>query len=397
MARIRSPRRRRFGRAVTDLHIQLRTEGDTPLKKALSVGLGVAVGFQPLLGLHLPLCAALARLLGLSRVRAYLAAHISNPVTFPLLVYLEIGTGRLLAEGRWPDLALTDLRLSDVAWSALGRDLVLGALALGLVAGTLAAAAAWWIGRRWRKPPFRALLDEETARRYADTGIAHWETVRGKLHWDPVFHAILRQGLLPRQGLVADLGCGRGILLALLATARELYREGSWDETWAPPGDLSLYGIERRRPLAAVARMALADVAHVQSGDLVHAALPRCQAAVLFDVLHYLDAGDQETLVRRAAAALAPGGVLLVREADAAAGWRFSLVRTAERSMSILRGRPRQRFHYRNAEEWERLLAAEGLTVGRQPMAEGTPFANVLLVACREDAEGRRRPEAQPA
>jgi O-methyltransferase involved in polyketide biosynthesis len=113
-------------------------------------------------------------------------------------------------------------------------------------------------------------------------------------------------------------------------------------------------------------------------------------------VLHYLPEADQEALLARIAAALEPGGVLLVREADADAGWRFTAVRVQERFSSLLRRGWRQRFHYRGAAEWEGILRGLGLAVEPHPMGMGTPYANVLLAA-RSRSRRRGRPgQADP-
>jgi uncharacterized protein (DUF2062 family)/trans-aconitate methyltransferase len=383
---------RRPGRALAELHHRLRTEGDAPAAKALSVGIGTAIGCLPLYGLHLPLCLVASRLLRLSLVRTYLAAHVNNPLTAPLLLYVQLALGRWLAGGGWP--APTPEELAGAggwSWSTAGREVMVGGLAFGLALGGALGLAAWAVGRRWRRPPFEAALIEATAWRYLDAGIATWEFVRGKLHRDPVYLALLASGELPRRGRLVDLGCGHGIALALLATAAEwpaAERAAAgppapdWPAGWpAPPAGLELLGIERAPKRAAAARSALGAAAEVRQGDLAAAEIPACDAALLLDVLHYLGAADQAALLDRSARALVPGGVLLVREADAAGGLRFALTRAAERLAALARGRWRQRFHYRSAGEWARLLAARGLEVETRPMGRGTPFANVLLVA----------------
>jgi hypothetical protein len=78
-----------------------------------------------------------------------------------------------------------------------------------------------------------------------------------------------------------------------------------------------------------------------------------------------------------------PGAILLVREADAAAGWRFRLVRLGNRITALCRGRWRPTFAFRTAVEWQAELASRGFDVSVAPMGDGTPFANVLLVARR--------------
>ncbi|MCA1585970.1 MAG: class I SAM-dependent methyltransferase, partial [Acidobacteria bacterium] len=92
-----------------------------------------------------------------------------------------------------------------------------------------------------------------------------------------------------------------------------------------------------------------------------------------------MPAEHQEELVRALAAMLEPGGVLLVREVDAAAGFGFHLVRIGNCVKNVLVGNWRMRFHFRTASEWHSLFARHGLEVEIRPMGHGTPFANVFF------------------
>jgi hypothetical protein len=85
------------------------------------------------------------------------------------------------------------------------------------------------------------------------------------------------------------------------------------------------------------------------------------------------------------AAALEPGGTLLLRDADAAGGGRFWATRAQERLAALARGDFRQRFRYRSAREWRGMLESRGLVTETAPLSEGTPYANVLVVG-RKDA-----------
>jgi hypothetical protein len=87
-------------------------------------------------------------------------------------------------------------------------------------------------------------------------------------------------------------------------------------------------------------------------------------------------------VLEKAAAALEPGGLLLLREADAGAGLAFLATQWSERLLEVLRGRLRNRLHYRSAAEWSGLLESLGFSVAEEPMSAGTPFANVLF-RCR--------------
>ncbi len=368
-------------RAVAELIYRLRTEGGAPARQAWAVALGVFVGCSPLYGLHLALCVVLGRLFGLNRIKAYLAAQISNPLTAPFLVAAELALGRFLRGG---DLAaLSPARLRQLGAAGLGIDLVVGSLTIGAaLAAAFGLATYRMLSARRRLAAVEALI-EETARPYLERGVFDWEFVRGKLRHDPLYLALLRRGGLPLQGRLLDLGCGRGIALALLATARERARRGEWPESWpSPPTHLDLHGIEGRPRIAARAAAALAGAATIETADLATADLPAARAVLLLDVLHYLPAAEQNRLLARVAACLEPGGVLLLREPDAAAGPRFLATRAAERLCALARGHIRQRFHYRTAAAWRVLLAAHGLATSLpEPLSEGTPYANVLLEA----------------
>src|SRR5262249_36901312 len=161
------------------------------------------------------------------------------------------------------------------------------------------------------------------------------------------------RGWLPDSGALLDLGCGQGFLLALLASARERFERGEWPQAWPPaPRRLLLHGIEVDPRRVAVARRALDTHANVMAGDIRHAASSSCTTVVVLDVLLYLNDGEQRDVIGKIATALEPGGVLVLREADAGAGPGFHVTRWAERVLETARGRLRTRLHYRAARQW---------------------------------------------
>jgi len=372
----------RLTKGLRELLYKLRTEGTSPGKQAGAVVLGVLIGCSPFYGLHLALCLLLARLFRLNSGLTYLAAHVSLPGLWPFLVLAELETGRRLRGQSYLQIHVADIR--KIGLGQVGVDLLLGSAVIGAVLAVVLGSLTFWAARRRQLHPDIAALREEAARRYLDTGMLQWEFVRGKLRHDPLYFNLLRRGLLPSGGLLLDLGCGRGIVFSLLLAAWEIETRGLYPEGWEPPPrDLTFHGIEGRPKIAAIAREALAGEADIEAADLRTAALPNAKAILLLDVLHYLPAADQEALLARAAAALAAGGVLLLRDADAAAGWRFAATRLQERLSALARGHWRQRFHYRSAAEWAELMARLGLAVDAQPMGMGTPYANVLLAGRR--------------
>jgi len=374
----------RSAKAIRELLYRLRTEGGSPGRLAGAVALGVFVGCTPFYGFHLLLCVVFARLLGLNRALAYLAAHISLPGLWPLLVFAELQAGRLL-RGAGP-LSVRPSDLQQLDWKQGGVDLLLGSAVVGGALAALLGLLTYWMARRRRKHPAVVALIERTAYRYLDTGLFNWEFVRGKLRYDPVYFNLLRRGFLPPEGRLLDLGCGRGIVLSLLATARELVPENLYPEDWTPPPHLALHGIETAPKAAAAGRHALGDAATLETADLRTAVLPQADVVLLLDVLHYLAAADQEDLLARVAHALPPGGLLLIRDADAAAKGRFLATRIQERFCALSRRDWGRKFHYRSAADWRELLGRLGFTVEVEPMGMGTPYGNVLLAARRGGA-----------
>lgn len=234
--------------------------------------------------------------------------------------------------------------------------------------------------------PARRLVARVT-RRFAPAGTFARIYAREKLLRDPIYFALLERGLIPRGARVLDLGCGQGILLALLVAAREASLAGEWPDAWAAPPTVSrLRGIERDSREAGRARTALGGEAEIEELDLCEAKLPESDLVALIDVIHYLAPAAQERLLARAVEALAPGGVLLLRVCDSGRGVRALMTRLGDHLGTLTKLGRIGRLHLRGVAEWRARLEVLGLSVEPLPMSAGTPFANVLLVARRPRA-----------
>ena len=113
-------------------------------------------------------------------------------------------------------------------------------------------------------------------------------------------------------------------------------------------------------------------------------AFPPCTAVLCFDVLHMMPPDDQARLLGRMGDALEPGGVLLVREADATSP-RFWRVRVGNRAKAIVTGAWRQPLCFRGADAWAALFASLGFAVERVA-GDGGAFGNVLFRLSRPPA-----------
>jgi trans-aconitate methyltransferase len=220
-------------------------------------------------------------------------------------------------------------------------------------------------------------LAEAVAWRYRECGFLSCRFVLGKLKHDPVYRQLLNLALWNESGVVVDLGCGQGLFLTALLTARSL--------GLLPGGKSikqSLQGVELDIKLAGQARKALRADGSIVVGDVRSTPVPACRTVLLIDVLYHLTTDEQDAVLAKAVAALERGGVLLLREADSRPSLRYVATWLAEAIMQLIRLKPERR-RYRSATDWKSALEALGLTVETRDMSEGTPFANVLFIGRR--------------
>jgi len=385
----------------------------SPARGAAAVALGLFIGSQPIFGCHTPLVLIICLWFRLDAAICWVAANISNPFFAPALLTIEVQVGAFVRTGSLIRMDVEAAKLGIGGFiKEFGGDLFLGApfvgLALAAVGGGLTFAGLTLkrkLSPGSKRPPYRlpesappwVKAVERVAARYApqaeETATPAQKTrfhyVRFKLLGDPVAKLIAdiegaKDGAL---GEVLDIGTGAGQLpLLLLELGRATRVRGvDWDE--AKIEDAKKAALGRSSP----AGDAEARDAKFQRGDARQAELEPADTVMLIDLLHYFRIEEQNEILRRAAAAVRPGGRILVREADTEQGWRSLVTRLEEAIFTTLRFNRGERVKFRPSSEIAGILKDLGFSCRVVPAWGGTPFSNVLIVGSRP-AEARSTP-----
>lgn len=363
----------------------------------MAIALGLFIGCLPFFGFHLVLCWVFGILFRLNRLKVYVAANISNPAFAPWLVFAELQVGSWLRRGSFQSLTPQAIRATGL--SAVGGDVLLGSVVVGGALAVVAGSATYALLRSSPDDDTFAELVRRASHRYLESGISAWEFARSKLRADPVYRAALVDGHLGRGGTLMDIGCGQGLMLALLAEADRTATAGEWPATLPPPPRFDrLVGIEIRPRAAARARAALGADAEILECDARHYRPDHVRAVLLFDVLHMLAREEQEAILVSMASTIGPDGVVLVREADASGGWRFAAVRTGNRLKALAFGAWRQTFHFRTRDEWLACFARHGFHACVRPTGRRPSVANLLFeLRVTRGESAATRADAPPA
>ena len=206
----------------------------------------------------------------------------------------------------------------------------------------------------------REVARERVASLFDSRFLQHY--TRGKLARDPVYDAVidrLRDTTLP----LLDVGCGAGIFAFYL-------RECGLD--------MPLAGIDHDAKKIAAASAVASRYANVsfREGD-ARAPFDHHGSVVMLDLLHYFDDATQTRILTNAAAAVAPGGLLIVRDAIRDGSWRYRATWAQELFARSVRWLKAERLNF---PAWTTLATLRGFEEEIVPMWGRTPFNNYLFV-----------------
>lgn len=198
--------------------------------------------------------------------------------------------------------------------------------------------------------------------------------VRGKLWIDPVYQGATEVFSGSTQPLL-DIGCGMGLLGMFLA------RNGHCP---------AYLGVDSDPRKIASARAFAADAQlQMQFIEADAGQLPEFSGDVaLLDALHYMPQALQQRVLHAAAARVAPGGVLMIRNCLRDSSWRYWATVVEEKFLKWSRWMQVGAQHFPSREEITTPLEQQGLHVSIQPLWGHTPYNSYMILARRPPALG---------
>jgi 2-polyprenyl-3-methyl-5-hydroxy-6-metoxy-1,4-benzoquinol methylase len=174
---------------------------------------------------------------------------------------------------------------------------------------------------------------------------------------------------LPAHGVVLDIGCGFGLFsLYYAATAPGRFVRG-----------VDFNGRRVAMARRAAARLGLGNVSYEQGDARDFKGDSEVNAAYMLDIVHHVPPESVPPLLRQLHRAVAPGGMLLVKDVDSRPAAKRWFTWALDKAMD-----PSARVRYWPSDELAAAIAAAGFSVKRHLMVDVLPYPHVLYVCTRE-------------
>lgn len=182
--------------------------------------------------------------------------------------------------------------------------------------------------------------------------------------WEEPYEVV--EKMLPKSGIIIDLGCGEGLLSNYLAIASS---------------ERKITGIELDPERLARAKKGIENISF-KVGDIVKSAYPKGDVFILFHVLHHLPSTfAQEEVLKRIKNNLKPGGKLIVVEVYVEPSIKYLAAWFADHFLVpwVFEKRFFTRAYFRKERDWKDLLNRLGYNTKSTLEVKGRPFPNIIF------------------
>lgn len=216
-------------------------------------------------------------------------------------------------------------------------------------------------------------LPPEALQRISKLCVRRWDRfyAPAKLGSDPVYGAVTRDlegTTLP----VLDIGCGIGLLAFYLREAGFIHDVTGFD-----------YDVRKIDSATRMGQKGGCTGLSFMTGD-ARTGLPQFAGnVVILDILQFFTPPEQEALLRKAAACVAPGGKLIIRSCLRDSSRRYRITVAGDWFAKLTFWMKAAPVAYPDKALFESALGGEGLKVRVEPLWGGTPFNNHLIVGER--------------
>lgn len=191
--------------------------------------------------------------------------------------------------------------------------------------------------------------------------------------WDSPFIEVER--IVPKKGVIVDLGCGEGIFTNFLGVSSPIRK---------------VIGIEIDSKRLQEANKDIANVSF-KKGDATHIALPSCDAIILFHLLHHLHLyEEQEVVIKNCLRSLKEKGKLIIVEVDKKPTFKYLISWFTD--CFIVPWLFEKRFytpvHYRSRYEWLKIIKELGYSCTVTSAEKSKPFTHIIIV-CKKSGRVR--------
>lgn len=211
------------------------------------------------------------------------------------------------------------------------------------------------------------VVRERFFRRYDNLSLRYRVQIRQRWLGAPYLQI---EGLIPKKGTILDLGCGLGNFCHVLALRSKKRK---------------VVGIDFDKKRIDLVKKTIAKDENLifRFGDLRTMSFEKCDAAVLFDVLHHIDYNFHKGLLIGIYKALRKGGALLMVESENSPKWKYLVWKVWEfvaLGLSITRGGS---LSLRSRKDLTSMLSKIGFKVEVVPCHQGRLFPHILYVCTK--------------